>query len=227
MGKLALKDFFKTRGDKYMFKDKTLLGAINNATAELTKTSNIATYKPERLLSNPYFMLDTNKINARQKLDNMNILETWKQNGVIDIIMPEVAVQEATAGNNPQRTKKAYEHIVSITLATTEEENKKLNEIRNILFPTGPIDQNQENDVNIVFNAYKYGRTLLTADGGSKKQPGGILGHKEELNAIGIRVMRDTEAVQLVKEKNKERDALAIQYSRERGTSLPNWVGKD
>ena len=45
--------------------------------------------------------------------------------------------------------------------------------------------------------------------------------------AIGVRVMTAPEAVALVRGKIQERDERARRLSREDGTPLPDWVGKD
>jgi hypothetical protein len=65
---------------------------------------------------------------------------------------------------------------------------------------------NEANDVEIAFNANKYGAILVTADGGSRRQPGGILGNRVALARLGVQVMSDGEAVALVREKIQERD---------------------
>jgi len=121
------------------------------------------------------FHIDTNRINARGSLDDMNLLENWASNDVITIDMSIVAYNEARKGNNRKRTEKAMEHIYTHTHATTPEERAKLVAIQGIVFPDGIRDDNQSNDVEIVFNADKYGSILITNDGGSKSQPGGIL----------------------------------------------------
>lgn len=184
-------------------------------------------YKIDRFIVHPLFMLDTNRINAKEKLPNMNKLEKWKKDGVINIIMSEVANREAKNGNNFKRAEKAGEQIFSLTCEMTPDENKILYKIKNIIFPKGPKDQSEKNDVEIVFNAYKYGCFLITDEGASKKQPRGILGSKIELSEIGIQVMRDSEAVNLVENKIEERDRLAIEYSKMTNTPLPKWVGQD
>jgi hypothetical protein len=106
----------------------------------------------------------------------MNQLERWRADGVILMDMSEVAQGEAMSGRDDRRTAKALDTIFSMTYADTPQEKQKLLEIEAILCPEGAKTQNQSNDVEIVFNALKYGRILVTADGGSKSQPGGNLG---------------------------------------------------
>jgi len=136
------------------------------------------------------FHIDTNRINAKSRLDFMNILEHWYENDVIFLEMAEVAQNEATKSQNSIRTE-----------ASTPDEARMLRKIKDILFPRGVKNINERNDVEILFNAWKYGAILITDDGGSKRQPGGILGNRDKLTALGIQVMRDHEAVEIVKQK--------------------------
>ena len=66
-----------------------------------------------------------------------------------------------------------------------------MDQIGAVIFPHGIRSQRQKNDVEIVFNAHKYERILITWDGASKRQPGGILGNREKLRSLDIQVMRD------------------------------------
>ena len=171
------------------------------------------------------FMIDTNRINAKTHLKNMNILECWHEDGVISIEMAEVAQNEAVQSRDSSRTEKAYTYIATKTLAHTRDEVLKLNQIQLILFPLGVQSRNNQNDVEIVFNAWKYFRILVTDDGDSRSQPVGILGNRDHLADIGIRVMRDDEAVELVKQKIIDRDQRARRIVLMEGKSLPDWVG--
>ncbi len=180
----------------------------------------------ERSLSR-MFQIDTNRINSRGRLENMNRLEKWHEDGVILIEMSEVAQKECIADRDRKRAEKTFGYIFSETLADTTEEQELLTRIERILFPEAVKIQNEKNDVEIVFNAKKYGSILVTADGGSKSQPGGILGHKEQLAGLGIQVMSDEEAVQLVRSLIARRDRLATRMHERFGVPLPDWVGKD
>lgn len=174
------------------------------------------------------FHIDTNRLNSRQEIENMNQLEKWANDGVITLEMAERTLREATAGNHPARTKKAVGHIFSITYADTPDEQNRLVEIEKTLFPSGAKDQNQKNDAEIVFNAGKYCRILITNDGASKKQPGGILGNKDELKRkFGIDVMNDGDAVKLVRNRIESRDKHCKIIADRTGEALPEWVGKD
>ena len=155
-------------------------------------------------------------------------LETaWHKDGVITVEMSEVAQSEAAAGDHPMRKSKAYEYVFTETLASTSGEKKRLQEIEGILFPTGAQSENERNDVWIVFNAIKYEAILITNDGGSKRQPGGILGNRDALRKIGCEILTDAEAVEVVQELILKRNARVRRQCERSGEPLPHWVGKD
>lgn len=171
--------------------------------------------------------VDTNRINARTALPNMNQLERWRDDGVILMQMSNTAREEAVAGGNAARAKKASSYIFTMTMNLIDEERRLLENIEAALFPAGASDANERNDVEIVFNAKKYCAILVTADGGSKRQPGGILGNRDALGRLGITVMSDDEAVEYVREKIRQRDRLMIERCDWEGRPLPAWVGND
>ena len=78
-----------------------------------------------------------------------------------------------------------------------------------------------------LFNAQKYGGILVTNDGGSKRQPGGILGNARSLGKLGVRVMRAAEAVRFVRERIIVRDKNARLGTQRYDTPQPEWVGQD
>ena len=174
------------------------------------------------------FCIDTNRINAKNKLPSMNQLDIWGKKGIIEIKnMCDVAQEEARKGSSA-RFQKASECTYPITLDSHRHSNEFI-KIKNILFPEKTsFKQNEENDVIIVFHAKDTHCILITNDGGSKRQPGGILGNKDRLlNEIGVKVIRDTEAVVLVEKKIVERDKKARRIAEKTGEALPKWVGKD
>ena len=171
--------------------------------------------------------LDTCIINSKGRVLSMNKLEQWHEDDVITIEISEPAQLEARSGNNSLRNQKAISYIFSETRATTDDEMRIMKKIESILFPGGAKTKNEQNDVQIVFNAWKYCRRLVTNDGASRNQPNGILGNIDKLRALGIRVMRDNEAVALVEQKIKERDNMARLLSEKTRQLLPYWVGKD
>jgi hypothetical protein len=173
------------------------------------------------------FHIDTNRINSRSQLKYMNPLEQLHEREVIDIAMSEVAQKEATQSGDDDRTEKAYAYGATETLANTSNEVKKLREIQKLLFPQGIKSRREWNDVEIVFNAHKYGAVLITNDGGSKREPNGILGNAQKLRQIGIQVLRDYAAIELIKKKIIRRDQIAREIASTTGEPLPDWVGKD
>lgn len=174
------------------------------------------------------FHIDTNRINARRALENMNRLEKWHKDGVIALEMSKPSMEEAFAGGNRDRKKKASGYIFSQTYADTPDEKKLLERISTILFPQGAKDQNQRKDVEIVFNATKYRRVLVTNDGGSKSQPGGNLGNADQLRKeVGVKVVTDAQAIDMVKREIAKRDNRARHISKSRAIDLPDWVGMD
>lgn len=166
------------------------------------------------------FVIDTNRINARKSLKMMNHLERWHRDGVVGLVISETARAECSSS---MRAEKASDYIFTKNKLRAPEEYDRLRKISDILFPgIGAKCKNEENDVLIVFNAGKYGDILLTADGASKRQPGGILGKRTELAALGIRVMTDSEAVAFVEGLIRSRDERAREVARRTGLALPD-----
>lgn len=180
----------------------------------------------DRRRVNARFQIDANRINASGQLQHMNILEQWKKNKVIRIMMAQPAQDEAARGSS-DRARKAYSYILTLTESRTQKEAEIIKRIEGILFPQGASKQNEKNDIEIVFNAWKYGCILVTSDGGSRRQPGGILGNRNKLIEIGIEVLTDKEAVALIKNLIMERDRLERENSKITGKPLPEWVGCD
>lgn len=172
------------------------------------------------------FHIDANRINANGRLGFMNQLEKWHSAGVIRIQMASSAKAEASWGS-AARARKTSQYIFTETAADTSEESELLERIERILFPPGARTVSERNDVDIVFNAHKYGCILVTNDGDSRGQPGGILGNRDRLQALGIQVLTDEEAVALVRRLIQKRDAHERQRSELTGEPLPSWVGSD
>lgn len=176
-----------------------------------------------RRLYIPVLHIDTNLINARQKLAAVNRLEKWAADDVILINMSGVAHAEAQADGNAARARKANQQIYT---ATDVERDGLYQRIASALFPKGVTTQNQENDVGIVHEAAKYAAILITSDGASKSQPGGILGNRDKLRGI-VKILSPEEAVDFVRSKIRERDELNARIVQEIGGELPEWTGKD
>ncbi len=177
-----------------------------------------------------WFSLDSNRINARQ-LDNlMNQLERWAQSGVIHLYMSEPAASEVRKGDSLKRRKKLSEFgPIMHTRAETIGERALLRKIADILSNKPLKNENEQRDVEIVFNhaAKKGPGILITEDGDSKSQPKGILGSRQQLKALGIDIWRTAEAVAFVRRRIEMRDQKARNVSARVGEPLPHWVGND
>lgn len=182
---------------------------------------------PQRNLKGASFMVDANCVNAKQKNESLNLLESWAEQELIDLITAQTAQAEMAFGSDSTRKSKAYSFISSESEAHTSGEQSTIEEIGKAIFPDGVLNANQKNDIDIVFNAHKYQRPLITMDGGSKSQPRGILGSKSELARLGITVLSPSEALEDVRAKIQARDAYAREWASHTSKDLPNWVGKD
>jgi hypothetical protein len=171
------------------------------------------------------FHIDTNLINARQKLEAVNQLERWFNDGVILINMSGTAHMEARAGGNLARTRKANCQIFTVTPAA-DPSSAEYRRIENALFPEGARTENERNDVRIVCDAAHYAATLVTGDGSSKSQPGGILGNRHKVANL-VRILSPDECVAFVKGKIRDRDDFNARVAREFGGELPEWTGQD
>jgi hypothetical protein len=157
----------------------------------------------------------------------MNRLRKWHDDGVIALEMSEPALSEALADADVVRSSTAREYTYCSTMATTKGEQNLLSQIEKCLFPRGACCQSERNDVEIVFNAWKYEAILVTNDGASRRQPGGILGNRDALRVIGAQVMSDNEAVVYVEKRIERRDRLARAQALNLRYELPSWVGTD
>ena len=178
-----------------------------------------------RALYIPLLHIDANLINARQKLPAVNQLEQWAKDGIICINMSSTASREARAGGDSNRTRKTDEQIHTLT-PPAEANDPDYQHIEAAIFPEGAKDENQRNDVKIIFEAKNYAAILVTADGGSKNQPGGILGNRDKLKNI-LKIFSPDEAVDFVRNKIQERDDFNMRVAREVGGEVPEWAGSD
>ena len=179
-----------------------------------------------RRLHTPVFHIDTNLINSRAKLEAMNQIEKWASDDVILVNMSGVSFKEAQADGDLARTKKALSQIFTLTDESISSSDSHYRKIEEWIFPGGAQSENQRNDIKIVFEAAKYAAILITRDGGSRTQPGGILGNREKLRDF-VCVMSDTEAVDFIRQEIQERDAFNRRFVEEIGGELPEWTGQD
>jgi len=178
-----------------------------------------------RKLYMPVLHIDANLINARQKLSAVNQLEKWADDGIICINMSSTARNEARAGNNSNRTRKADEQTHTLT-PSAEVNDPCYQQVEAAIFPNGAKGENQQNDIKIVCEASKYAAILVTGDGGSKVQPGGILGNRDKLKDM-LKILSPDEAVNFVCDEIHERDNFNKRVASEFGSELPEWTGKD
>jgi hypothetical protein len=155
----------------------------------------------------------------------MTRLEKWHADGVVEITMADVAQQEAATGS-AARARKTHRIIFTVSMYS-DDADPMLQRIERVLFPDGARDENQRNDARIVFHAWRNRCTLVTNDGGSRSQPGGILGHREELAQLGVTVVSDAEAVAWVEDEIRQRDERLRRMHRDFGRPLPSWMGED
>lgn len=179
-----------------------------------------------RYLYTPFFHIDTNLINARAGLHTMNQIEKWANDDVIIVHMSGVSFKEAQAGRNPARTQKALSHLFTMTDEQIEADDPLSLKIESALFPKSAQTENERNDVKIVYEAAHYAAILITRDGGSRTQPGGILGNRHKLSDI-VQILSDTEAIAFIRGKITERDEFNRRVVREFGGKLPDWTGRD
>jgi hypothetical protein len=121
----------------------------------------------------------------------------------------------------------AYAYIATETLANTPHEKLLLHNIERVLFPAGARTRSERNDAEIVFNSIKYEAILITQDGNSNRQPGGILGNRDKLKKLGANILTDGEAVRFVEDMIRKRDDVARKICEQMGEPLPEWVGED
>lgn len=183
-----------------------------------------------RLLRGPIFHLDANLINARQRLDAVNRMESWRDEGVILLVMAGVAHEEAQAGaggNVEARKRKAAGYIYTINNDGEATADDTYTHVEAILSGQAAND-NQANDVEVVCEAIKWHAILVTRDGGSKRQQAGILGNRDRLSEqFAIRILLPEEAVEFIRGRLAERDEFNAQVAALTGAPLPGWAGRD
>ena len=141
--------------------------------------------------------------------------------------MSETARKEGLAGSDERRRRKTNKLIFTIHQdADTGDQTPIFKKVETALFAEGAKTENQKNDVRIVCEANKYCAILVTNDGGSKRQPDGILGNRDKLRDV-VEIMSPSEAVTHVRKKIIERDESNRRVGREFGGELPNWTGQD
>jgi len=181
---------------------------------------------PKRNIGHVY-QLDTNRINAMRKDLHVNQLEVWHKRKVIFLEMSFSAYKEASFGSfrrNEKASGYTWTHINEAWPGIDEFQKS----IAEIIFPGGPRNKQEINDVTILLTAKMSFATLVTLDGGSNRQPGGMLGNADRLlSELGIRVITAEHAVDEIRACIRIRDNTARKVSAACGRNLPKWVGKD
>ena len=173
-------------------------------------------------------MLDANCINARGTDSAMNQIDKWRADRVVVVLMDETTHAEAARGWSARRSRKAMGHVFSMDVGRSADDEAAWWAIERILFSSGCKNDNERNDVQLVFQAMKHNANLVTRDGASRRQPGGILGNRDELaRAVGVRILTPEDAVKKVREKLQIRDERTRYLAGRHGLPLPAWLGKD
>lgn len=171
------------------------------------------------------FIIDTNRVNSRGGLPAMNQLEALEKRGDIKLRYTEEIWREHQGANNPKTDAASRKYPAVFHESLDERENEaERKKITDIVFPKGLRDENDKTDVEILRVAKSWNAILVTNDGGSKRQPGGILGAKQKLANIGITIMRDTEAVEHAEREIRSRDAIELRFAVKEGREPASWV---
>ena len=147
------------------------------------------------------FAIDSNVINARRSLPAMNQLERWEEAGLIGIHMLQPSHEEAKQGHSAPRVRKVHSRLFALRFSPTRAELEEMSAIERVLFPNGARSESQRTDVDIVFQAKRYDYPLITLDGRSSRQPGGMLGNRDKLAEMGVTVLTPDEAVAMARRK--------------------------
>jgi len=173
------------------------------------------------------YHIDANRINAKQKDANVNQLEKWHKNRVIFLEMSRTAYEEAGYGDLC-RSEKTDDYTWMSSNAKWDGIDEFRVLIEDIVFPKGAKNQNEINDISILLDAKMSNATLVTNDGGSNRQKGGLLGNANRLlSEVGIKVLNAEQAVKEVRDYILARDNIARNVAKACGCGLPRWVGKD
>jgi hypothetical protein len=151
----------------------------------------------------PLLLLDANACNALQRIADLNELEQLAEAGCIDLAYTETTWHEALIGSLRREEKVIDFYFVGLS---DDKENRDLRRlwreaISQLLFPRGAKTDGQWRDVDALLTVKMSDGCFVTRDGGSKTQPGGILGHKHELAKLGIRVMDFGQALAYAKNR--------------------------
>ena len=146
----------------------------------------------------PLLHLDANAVNARQRDNSLNELESLAALGVVELDYCEIAYNEAGHGSSLRQAKTENYTWAGLSGQSALEADWRA-KIEKVIFPLGAKTDSDRNDVEVVLTAKIAGAVLVTRDGNSKTQPRGILGSRAELVALGVTVLTFSEAVTYAK----------------------------
>lgn len=153
------------------------------------------------------FHLDTNLLNSKQELCDVNKLEFWHDSELITLVWSSIAHKEALNSSDKVKIKKANTHIFTIDDENGDDglsSDLLKKEIYRVFGINEKSHKNQINDAEIVYIAAKYSAILVTNDGESKRQPLGILGRRHLLTKY-LKIMAPDEAVKFIEELYKKK----------------------
>ena len=146
----------------------------------------------------PVVSIDTNRINAKQRLESMNEIERLGHEGWIDLRKSHVMLEELPDGPGPMRDK-AHKTMEVGGEDLTQREQNLITELEQLLFPgKALLSINDNRDVRHLFDHMKYclycdWNFLITNDNA-------ILNKKDELRARRINVGDDEACMQWLNE---------------------------
>lgn len=172
------------------------------------------------------FIADSNRVNSRGTLPAMTTLRKWADAGDIKLVYTEKIWAELKSSQNDKIQAAARELGALFGYSLDEkEEAEARSKIARIVFPNGLRFDSDRVDVDTIRIAQLWHAIVITNDGDSKTQPGGILGAKSRLHReIGVEVMRDFEAEKLVARLIRERDRMEIGFAAKEGREPAAWV---
>jgi hypothetical protein len=165
--------------------------------------------------------IDANRINALQRDADMNQLEEWAKNGVIEMRLPDTALEEVEKAGSKQRAK-TLGILIPCALITTDDERAMLTRIETIIKEgKQQLSETDKKDAKIVFTAWKYSNAVVvTADDW-------LLRKAKAIQAIGVQIMSAAELVSVLQRQIESRDERQRKEATRRGLPVPEWVGKD
>lgn len=149
------------------------------------------------VVDTPLFLLDANACNARQQIEELNELERLADVGKIELMYTESTWNEARFGSEERRTKVDRRYFLGLDEFGENASlvNSWRKDIGQVVFPRGVVNERQRRDIEALLVVKISGGYFVSNDGGSNKQPGGVLGNRDALASCGIKVFSFAEAL--------------------------------